>query len=202
CGQFGWCNGTGAGVHAQGSLCKGNTFEEGLRILALETGQTLHAVNLLLQHLRMHSHPDLPADARTLLKPPSATTKEREIVPIPGGVKRCLQLYFSSSTPPDSGFCVDFIFDGLPLYKSSKKQFWPILMKIHNMPQLPVMTVAIYSGELKPVFVEDYLRPFVIEMNELQTKGLENGGRMYWVSIRAIIADSPARSYIKGKLII
>uniref|UniRef100_A0A182PWQ2 Transposase domain-containing protein n=1 Tax=Anopheles epiroticus TaxID=199890 RepID=A0A182PWQ2_9DIPT len=182
----------------------GNTFEECLRIWALETGQTLHAVNLLLQHLRKHTYSDLPTDARTLLKPPSATIEEREIVPIPGGqlwyqgVKRCLQLYFSSSSPPDSGFCVDFFFDGLPLYKSSKKQFWPILMKIHNMPQLPVMTVVIYRGELKPLFVKDYLRPFVIEVNELQTKGPKNGGRMYWVSLRAIITDSPARSYIKG----
>uniref|UniRef100_A0A182PX48 Uncharacterized protein n=1 Tax=Anopheles epiroticus TaxID=199890 RepID=A0A182PX48_9DIPT len=75
---------------------------EGLRIWAWETGQTLHSVTLLLQHLRMHSHPELPADARTLLKPPpEASSNERNIVPIAGGdlwyqgVKRCLQVYFS-----------------------------------------------------------------------------------------------------------
>uniref|UniRef100_A0A182PX87 Uncharacterized protein n=1 Tax=Anopheles epiroticus TaxID=199890 RepID=A0A182PX87_9DIPT len=135
----------------------GHTLAEGLRIWALETGQTLHSVTLLLQHLRMHSHPELPADARTLLKPPpEATPNERDKVPITRGelwyqdVKRCLQVYFSN-----------------------------ILQRIEVN-----FRSAIFAA-------------VVTEMNELQTSGIEMWGKVHWVSLRAIIADTPARLFIK-----
>ncbi|XP_041768141.1 uncharacterized protein LOC121591558 [Anopheles merus] len=35
-------------------------------------------------------------------------------------------------------------------------------------------------------------------MNRLQANGLRIGSREYWVKLRAIIADAPARAYIKG----
>lgn len=37
--------------------------------------------------------------------------------------------------------------DGLPLFESSKVEFWPILFNIHEITRLPPMIVGIYSGK-------------------------------------------------------
>uniref|UniRef100_A0A182HQF4 Uncharacterized protein n=1 Tax=Anopheles arabiensis TaxID=7173 RepID=A0A182HQF4_ANOAR len=71
-------------------------------------------------------------------------------------------------------------------------------MRAHNVPRLPVKTVAIFCGESKPLSLDEYLAKFVKEMNRLQANGLRIGNRVYWVKLREIIADSPARAYIKG----
>ncbi|XP_040161885.1 uncharacterized protein LOC120899758 [Anopheles arabiensis] len=91
-----------------------------------------------------------------------------------------------------------FFVDGLPLHRSGLTQFWPILMRIHDMPNVPVMTVAIFCGESKPGSLQGYLQPFVTELNYLQANGLLINGRPYKIWFRAMIADTPARAYIKG----
>lgn len=39
--------------------------------------------------------------------------------------------------------------DGLPLYRSSKMEFWPILINIHGMSEIPPVVVGIYAGKGK-----------------------------------------------------
>lgn len=107
--------------------------------------------------------------------------------------------HFRKVTPQVDAFKLDFFMDGLPLHKSGPKQFWPILMKIYGMISVPVMVIAIFCGDAKPESAEDYLRQFVTELNELQDKGVFINGRKFSVAPRAIIADSPARAFIKGK---
>ena len=107
--------------------------------------------------------------------------------------------FFSDVPPAERGFELNFFVDGLPLFKSSRSQFWPILSRAHNVPRLPVKTVAIFCGESKPLSLDEYFEKFVKEMNRLQANGLKIGSRVYWVKLRAIIADALARAYIKGK---
>ena len=102
--------------------------------------------------------------------------------------------------PAVERFEIDFFVDGLPLYKSSRTQFWPILMGIHNLPNATVMTAAIFCGESKPLYAEEYLGQFVDKINELQRVGIWIGKRHYTVHLRSIKADSPARAFIKGEL--
>ncbi|XP_049293406.1 uncharacterized protein LOC125769048 [Anopheles funestus] len=66
------------------------------------------------------------------------------------------------------------------------------------MPEVPVMTVAIYCGPTKPASVEHFLRPFVDELNFLMKNGAMIKNRMINIQLRVIIADSPARAHIKG----
>uniref|UniRef100_A0A182IEP9 Uncharacterized protein n=1 Tax=Anopheles arabiensis TaxID=7173 RepID=A0A182IEP9_ANOAR len=73
-----------------------------------------------------------------------------------------------------------------------------LLALVYGMPKIPVMMVAIYCGECKPDSVEEYLGEFVTEFNELQIKGLFINGKKIKVLPRAIIADSPARAFLKG----
>ena len=56
-------------------------------------------------------------------------------------------------------------------------------MGIHFLPNAPVMTVAIFCGESKPLYAEEYLGQFVEEMNELQRVGIVIGKRHYTVHL-------------------
>ncbi|XP_041781907.1 uncharacterized protein LOC121598736 [Anopheles merus] len=184
------------------------SFEDRLTLWALPTSQTHRALVLSLAHIRQHqSHCKLPRDPRTLMHIPVST--EAEITSIGGGrlwdrgVATCLQQYYRNVKPLVKGSTflqIDFFVDGMPLYKSSRSQFWLILMIVFILPDSPVMVVAIFCGKSKPHSQEEYLRRFVEEMNDLQKNHLAIGQQLYWICLRAIIADAPARSFIKGKL--
>uniref|UniRef100_A0A182SV77 Transposase domain-containing protein n=1 Tax=Anopheles maculatus TaxID=74869 RepID=A0A182SV77_9DIPT len=88
--------------------------------------------------------------------------------------------------------------DGLPLYKSSTKQLWPILIWVEELPTAPVMLVGLFSGVSKPGLVEEFLRPLVEELNELQQRGLRFGDKVVRLALSAFIADSPARAFAKA----
>ena len=61
------------------------------------------------------------------------------------------------------------------------------------------MVVSIYCGTTKPASIEHFLKPFVEDINLLMKNEVEVDGRRVNFKIRAIIANSPARTFIKGK---
>ncbi|XP_061502374.1 uncharacterized protein LOC133391534 isoform X1 [Anopheles gambiae] len=71
-------------------------------------------------------------------------------------------------------------------------------MNIHELPDIPVMIVAIFCGSSKPGSIEEFLNPFVEDINKVQEDGIMINGKKIKVKLRAIIADSPARAFIKG----
>ncbi|CAG7817813.1 unnamed protein product [Allacma fusca] len=85
--------------------------------------------------------------------------------------------------------------DGLPLAKSSGSRIWPIQCRIVSVEQKPFI-VGIYHGDDKPDDSNEYLRAFVDEAQQLLNSGLFHPGKHISVSLRAIIADAPARSFI------
>nr|XP_049467066.1 uncharacterized protein LOC125908385 [Anopheles coluzzii] len=178
-------------------------FDELIRNWALKTYQTHQALNGLLEILRKKTDYQLPKDARTLLK-----TRQcgKETYPIAGGefrfpgVRSVLKDHFRDVPPRVSKFSLNFSIDGLPLHKSTRKQFWPILMSIQEMPEVPVLMVGNFFGESKPKSVEEYLRPLVDELNGLMDNGIVIANKPIEIHVRAFIADSPARAFIKGSV--
>lgn len=51
--------------------------------------------------------------------------------------------------------------DGLPLFKSTRRQFWPILGRFINIDQKEPFIVCIFSGTSKPNDLDDYFREFL-----------------------------------------
>ncbi|XP_035909377.1 uncharacterized protein LOC118510980 [Anopheles stephensi] len=100
--------------------------------------------------------------------------------------------------PNVSSFSLNLSINGLPLNKSTRKQFWPILMSIQELPEVPVLMVGNFFGSSKPKSVEQYLRPLVNELNEMIQNGIVIADKLIQIRVRAIIADSPARAFIKG----
>uniref|UniRef100_A0A182PWY7 Transposase domain-containing protein n=1 Tax=Anopheles epiroticus TaxID=199890 RepID=A0A182PWY7_9DIPT len=174
----------------------------GLRTWAILKNVPRSTVNLLLAVLRNLYHLDVPKDARTLLK--TSSEVGLEVQTISGGefwyqgVETVLQSYFRNSVPENDTFTIQVSIDGLPLYKSSGKQLWPILIWVEDLPQAPVMLAGLFSGVAKPELVDEYLGPLVSELNELQERGLRFGDKVVGLKIGAFIADSPARAFIKA----
>lgn len=92
---------------------------------------------------------------------------------------------------------LNFNMDGLPTYKSSKTEFWPILMSIANYDTVSPMVVAIYSGTSKPPSADEFLKTFVDEFKDLTQNGVFINNCCYKTSINAFICDTPARAFIK-----
>ena len=68
--------------------------------------------------------------------------------------------------------------DGLPLFKSSNMQFWPILGRMFHktdtemkLPKQPFI-IGIYAGQQKPTNISEYLADIVNEMKTLEVEGL------------------------------
>ena len=107
--------------------------------------------------------------------------------------------FFRFKKPLSSHFTLTVSIDGLPLHNSSSTQFWPILFKIKELPEALVMIAAILCGLKKPESVEEYLNPLVNELNLLHDNGITIKGSHITIKLEAIVADTPARAFIKGK---
>ncbi|CAI6355242.1 unnamed protein product [Macrosiphum euphorbiae] len=69
---------------------------------------------------------------------------------------------------------MDFNIDSLPLAKSSKQQFWPILCSILNLPKISdaVFPVGIYyDTHCKPSSIEEFMNPFITELLNILNSG-------------------------------
>lgn len=87
--------------------------------------------------------------------------------------------------------------DGLPISKSSKKQFWPILGICEKLSNIPFIIGLYYSLTTKPLSVNEFLEPFVQELIVLKTTGFIFNNVIYKVQLKCIVADAPARNFIK-----
>ena len=56
--------------------------------------------------------------------------------------------------------------DGIPLYKSSKQQFWPILGKLVEPERSSPFIIGIFCGNSKPIDITKYISGSVCYTNE------------------------------------
>lgn len=104
-----------------------------LRDWAIKHNVTLAALSELLKILVSFGLTWLPSDARTLLKTPQHT----QVANVAdgqlwyNGIEKNLREIFVNLNR-DLGLQLNFNIDGIPPFKNSNKQFWPILANIHS----------------------------------------------------------------------
>lgn len=144
------------------------SLAEDLREWAVHNKATHRSLNDLLLILRKQGHP-LPLDARTLL----ATPRHNTSVDKCGGqyayygLEKGICCFLGQAQDKDVNIVINI--DGIPLFKSSGVQFWPILAKLENSDPF---IVAIFCGQSKPSPLEDYLKDILTEYKHLQNNGL------------------------------
>jgi hypothetical protein len=85
--------------------------------------------------------------------------------------------------------------DGLPLFKSTAEEFWPIFAYIQPN-RSNVFPVGIYCGNRKPLDSNTFLKYFVEEINFLDNNGIEINGKNFKVMLDVLCCDAPAKSFI------
>ena len=163
---------------------------------------TLTAVRLLLDGLRKF-HPKLPKDPRTLLK--TDYNEIADITPIAGGSYYhfgihkgiCELLDVHGGFPGRENISLLINVDGLPLFKSSRGEFWPILGMVQDVDFSEPFVIGLFYGTRKPNSVDEYFQDFIQEMSEIQADGLSHNGRVYHISVGGFICHKPARSFVK-----
>lgn len=114
-------------------------FTNKLKKWAVKNRISAKAINELLQILIFAGFNFLPKDSRTLMKTP----KQLAIKTLTHGrmwyhgVKTCLENV--NIWPNISMLTLDWNFDGLPIFKSSNLQFWPILASIEGIFYISVL---------------------------------------------------------------
>uniref|UniRef100_A0A182F478 Uncharacterized protein n=1 Tax=Anopheles albimanus TaxID=7167 RepID=A0A182F478_ANOAL len=117
---------------------------------------------------------NLPKDCRTFLKTPTQIGKQ--IVQIGG--ERHLSLQLADLRAPRA-ISLNLNMDNLPIYASGRKQFWPILGKIHEEPKWRPFAIGFFYGHSMPKRVEEYLEHLV---KELRITYFRTGNNDKWIS--------------------
>ena len=169
-------------------------LNEKLRNWALKNNCTRQCVNEILEIFRQLDY-NVPKDCRTLL------TTKRDVNQVSMGlghyvyvgVEKCIKKLLEYQKHLVS---IDLIIniDGLPLFKSSSLNLWPILIQFG--PFQPI-AVAFYCGRSKPPF-QEFLKNFVEEMSLLIEDGVVVDNIKYPVKIVCFTCDAPARALLKG----
>jgi len=176
---------------------------EKLRLLIVKHKVSHNFCNGLLQLLKSEGL-NVPKDIRTLMKTP----KLHNIVDISGSsyihlglrnmllpilIKNNAHIYIKSKVIE-----IGINIDGLPVSKSSRSQLWPILISILNFKELKenVIPISIFHGFQKPLSIEEFLNPFIIDLLEVLDNGLSVNGLIFNANISNISCDSPAKAFL------
>lgn len=110
-----------------------------------------------------------------------------------GGLKRLIAKYFQ-----DIPYKIEINIncDGLPLFKSLRAQFWPILISIKTDFYTESIVVGIYYGDKKLADANIYLKECIIDMTEILRNGLDIDGYKCHVSTKTVVCDAPAKSFL------
>lgn len=88
--------------------------------------------------------------------------------------------------------------DGLTISDSSKSQLWPIFISILNSKELvnKVIPIGICHGCHKPDSLEQFLNPFVVDIQEILHNGISVNGVIIKLKMSYIDCDAPAKAFI------
>ena len=155
-----------------------------------------------LLHILKPYHASLPADPRTLLHTRSYEIEQNGLGHfVYFGLIENLQKNINFDLTGIDVLKLDVNIDGVPIFKSRNTSFWPILCTCSNSVEyspnsiLPFI-VAIFYGEGKPE-ITNYLEKFCSELKYLHQDGITIGTKHLKVELRCIIADAPAKAYLK-----
>ncbi|XP_065660102.1 uncharacterized protein LOC136084017 isoform X1 [Hydra vulgaris] len=173
---------------------------------SIEFGITEKALSSLLKVLQ-NWFPELPNDSCTLRQ----TKLVMSVDKISGGqyyhfgVESGIKSSISNLIFFNDLNCISIQvnIDGLPLFRSSNGQFWPILglIEYHQnniQKNKSPFIIGLFYGKSKPSNCNEFLKKFVEESKALLLSGIVICGKLYKFSISAVICDSPARAFVKA----
>lgn len=174
-------------------------FTHNLRRLAIDNNLTHAALNNILELINP-AYPFLPRTARNLLRTP----RKLEIISFDNGQmfyygiqKSLMRKLQNSGLNCKNSINLIINIDGLPIFKSSRTDLWPILGRSDDIVDSHPFIIACFCGEGKPINLEKYLQLFIEEIIFLRENGFKYNDKTYYIEIECFAADAPARAMLK-----
>ncbi|XP_047519001.1 uncharacterized protein LOC125058905 [Pieris napi] len=143
---------------------KNSNFKNDIRIWAIEKNISQAAFKDLILILNKRFVNILPSDPRTILQTPTQICLKS----FDGGeywhngiIIPLTKILHNLEFVPENVY-LNVNLDGLPIFKSSKFEFWPILANMHEIDNVPFI-IGIYYGKGKPKNLNLFLEDFVNE---------------------------------------
>jgi len=163
------------------------------------------ATSDLLKILNTSYDSTLPIDARSLLKTDFSNINIPLKDVMPGkyfhfGIANGVKNHYIENIESTNLIKLVVGIDGLPLTKSSKSTFWPILCYIRPHSNV-VFPIGLYWGYDKPNDSNDFLRDFYDEIICLINNGIDIKNKSGVISNKKIVLDTiccdvPAKSFV------
>jgi len=164
------------------------------------------ATSDLLKILNKSYDSTLPIDAQTLLKTDVSNFNNIPLrYVIPGkyfhfGIANGVKNHYIENAGSTNVIKLFVGIDGLPLTKSTKSTFWPILCYIRPHSNI-VFPIGLYWGYDKPSDSNDFLRDFYDEIISLINSGIDIKNKSGVITNKIIILDTfccdvPAKSFV------
>jgi len=173
-----------------------------LVVWALDNNIGRNALTDLLHVLRENNNSGLPKCSKTLMKTPRSTVhflkKLCDGIYWYYGILKCLSPRLTESFLKKLScdtIIIDIFIDGVSPYKSVRTVLWPICGCIVGTKD--IFVIAMWCGTKKEpsdqnIFIEDFIKEAEMLMEGFSFEGLH-----LKLKIRNIIADAPARTWIK-----
>jgi len=184
-------------------------FSQGFREWAVQHNIRHTALRDLLKLFPLYPGiPSLPLDPRTLMETP----RELAITTISGGtmvyfgvIHNILRKLEGGISPEckhsmingSLALSISISIDGLPKSKSNNKHFWPLQASVDQCCDSRPFLICIYYGSTKPSDT-NFLGKAIHELQLLEVNGIVFKNSHYRFRVSKILADAPARSFIKG----
>ena len=178
-----------------------------LREWAIECKILQTHLDKLLDILRSRLLPSLPKSSKTFLGTINASYHIEDIEDADGvtgkfvyfGIKKGLLECVNPELHENKLIELQIHADSMPLTKSGSDAFFAVLGRVHLDPDAyKPFEIAIFHGQSKPVRPDILLEKCVEELNKLLGDGINIAGTHFDVSLKYIIADTPARAFLKN----
>ena len=117
------------------------------------------------------------------------------------GIEGRLHNYINTNLHEDGIIEVQIHADAMPVSKSGTDNFWVLAGKVHYDPDTyKPFQIAIFQGQNKPKTPQLFLNRFINEFNELQRNGIQISRNRFEIQLKCVIADTPARTFLKNTL--
>lgn len=196
-----------AEINSTSSSDENDNFEPDLKELLRDWAvryKISHTALSALLSLLKSKHPELPKDARTLLSTPCSIATVAKCggqyyhFGVAASVVTKLAKYEPGEVANLEEISLQINIDGLPLFKSTSAQLWPILGLIDNLHSASPFVIGLFFGNSKPTDVVEYLSPFINDITSLSESGVTYMGMNYPLRLNAVVCDAPARAFVKG----
>ena len=189
------------------------SLNDSLRIWATTHNVTHTCVRDLIKILNPHVNNILPEDPRTLLKTPRNIQVQKVsggdfvYFGIMKGITRRLSQNLSDCEFPIISklksqlqipiLSISVGIDGVPISSSNTKSFWPILGILDQVKNSSPFIIGLFCGMSKP-YDTKFMEDFINEANELEIHGIDHGLQKFAFRVSCLVADAPARSFLKS----